>query len=521
MENLLPLLLKVLCFYSIKYLKFTSSTSLHFQYHSFSSLKLEFMATSIDPRLSEAARLGNIDAFYAIIQEDPYILDHIDQIPFVHTPLHIAAHEGQILFAMEMMNLKPSFARKLNRDGFSPMHLALRNGQIKLVLGLLKADKDLVRVKGREGMTPLHWVVTMGNSNLLIEFLEACPECIEDVTVLNKTALHLALKNDQTDAFNLLIGWLQTNCRKGALALEKEVLNWRDNNDNTMLHIAASKGLRQELRLVLDSFVLFSIDLQAKNSQGLTALEILRDVRQAVNSSEDDTTTTKIKRLKKKVHTYKILGRSAARSRANLSAEMLNAMLVVLGLVITAIYQSSLSPPGGVWQADNTNSSTSDPLFPTSNNVTLHFIEVKGSIAKHLIGAESRKAGTTTMEPVPYFIFFFLTSTAFMVSIFYTLWFTSHVSSIVVGPVYFLGISYFWSMAILAPSADLSGINILYTFVFFTAPFLALSVRMLRHLVSPSSNYTEWIHLRIAVCGARNVGIAQIFRFLILPPYIA
>ncbi|TYI83811.1 hypothetical protein E1A91_D05G319100v1, partial [Gossypium mustelinum] len=370
MENLLPLLLKVLCFYSIKYLKFTSSTSLHFQYHSFSSLKLEFMATSIDPRLSEAARLGNIDAFYAIIQEDPYMLDHIDQIPFVHTPLHIAAHEGQILFAMEMMNLKPSFARK--------------NGQIKLVLGLLKADKDLVRVKGREGMTPLHWVVTMGNSNLLIEFLEACPECIEDVTVLNETALHLALKNDQTDAFNLLIGWLQTNSRKGALALEKEVLNWRDNNDNTMLHIAASKGLRQELRLVLDSFVLFSIDLQAKNSQGLTALEILRDVRQAVNSSEDDTTTTKIKRLKKKVHTYKILGRSAARSRANLSAEMLNAMLVVLGLVITAIYQSSLRSPGGVWQADNTNSSTSDPLFPTSNNVTLHFIEVKGSIAKHL-----------------------------------------------------------------------------------------------------------------------------------------
>ncbi|KAH1064609.1 hypothetical protein J1N35_029596 [Gossypium stocksii] len=113
------------------------------------------------------------------------MLDHIDQVPFVHTPLHIAAHRGQIHFAMEMMNLKPSFARKLNRDGFSPMHLALRNGQIKLVLRLLKADKDLVRVKGREGMTPLHCVVTMGNSNMLIELLEACPECIEDVTVLN------------------------------------------------------------------------------------------------------------------------------------------------------------------------------------------------------------------------------------------------------------------------------------------------------------------------------------------------
>ncbi|KAK5833027.1 hypothetical protein PVK06_016837 [Gossypium arboreum] len=50
-----------------------------------------------------------------------------------------------------------------------------------------------------------------------------------------------------------------------------------------------------------------------------------------------------------------------ARARNNLSAEMLNATLVVAGLVITAIYQSSISPPAGVWQADNTNSSASDP----------------------------------------------------------------------------------------------------------------------------------------------------------------
>ncbi|MBA0612149.1 hypothetical protein Godav_012789, partial [Gossypium davidsonii] len=72
------------------------------------------------------------------------MLEHIGQIPFIHTPLHIAANEGQINFAMEMMNLKPSSARKLNQDGFSPMHLAFRNGHPKLMLRvLLKIDKDL------------------------------------------------------------------------------------------------------------------------------------------------------------------------------------------------------------------------------------------------------------------------------------------------------------------------------------------------------------------------------------------
>ncbi|KAL4384370.1 hypothetical protein GQ457_15G025790 [Hibiscus cannabinus] len=44
---------------------------------------------------------------------------------FVDTPLHVSAASGNTGFAMEMMSLKPSFARKLNRDSFSLIHLAL------------------------------------------------------------------------------------------------------------------------------------------------------------------------------------------------------------------------------------------------------------------------------------------------------------------------------------------------------------------------------------------------------------
>ncbi|KAL4377031.1 hypothetical protein GQ457_02G030420 [Hibiscus cannabinus] len=63
---------------------------------------------------------------------------------FVDTPLHVSADLGNTGFATEMMSLKPSFARKLNRDGFSPIHLALLkdhasslspSGQIKDTIG--------------------------------------------------------------------------------------------------------------------------------------------------------------------------------------------------------------------------------------------------------------------------------------------------------------------------------------------------------------------------------------------------
>ena len=48
------------------------------------------------------------------------------------------------------MRLKPSFARKLDPNGFSLIHLALKNGHIKLVRQFLEIDRDLAHVKGNE-----------------------------------------------------------------------------------------------------------------------------------------------------------------------------------------------------------------------------------------------------------------------------------------------------------------------------------------------------------------------------------
>ncbi|KAA3453393.1 E3 ubiquitin-protein ligase HACE1-like [Gossypium australe] len=199
-----------------------------------------------------------------------------------------------------------------------------------------------------------------------------------------------------------------------------------------------------------------------------------------------------------------------------MSAEMLNATLVVTALVITAIYQTSTSPPGGVWQADNTSSSASDPLFPTSNNVTLHFVEEKSEdkfISKHLMGEESRKAGTTILTPFGYFDFWLLNSLTFVLSIFLTKIILSNVPPFLLAPLFFLGISYFLSMAILAPSAILSKVNTFYMGCFVLVPYLVMLAGALR--VSKSTNYKELINLRKARRGGRNVGIAERFNWLL------
>ncbi|PQQ07843.1 ankyrin repeat-containing protein BDA1 [Prunus yedoensis var. nudiflora] len=221
----------------------------------------------MDPRLKTAAQAGDIDVMYTLLKEDAKLLD-LNGVSFVDTPLHVAASEGRILFAMEIMRLKPSFARKSNQDGFSPIHLALQNGNTQMVLRLLDVDRGLVRVSGREGMTPLHYVAKEGNIELLLVFLSACPKSFEDVTIRNETALHIALKNGKVEAFEVLVRWLTYACYEEVHQLEKRILNWKDDDGNTLLHIAT---IRNQPELLLNS----KVDVNAKNSAGLTALDII------------------------------------------------------------------------------------------------------------------------------------------------------------------------------------------------------------------------------------------------------
>ncbi|XVF23816.1 hypothetical protein REPUB_Repub13aG0072100 [Reevesia pubescens] len=196
----------------------------------------------------EAAQTGNIDNLYELFGDDPHLLERIDEVPFIDTPLHTAAAAGQVDFAVEMMNLKPSFATKLNPDGFTPMHLAFQNHQNQLLSELLKINNDLVRVKGKKGMTLLHYAAEQGDTDLLAMFLAACPECINDVTVGGKTALIIAAEKNNLEALELLARWLRRTHNKDGKVWETEVLNWKDKEGDTVLHVTAASNTQNQAK---------------------------------------------------------------------------------------------------------------------------------------------------------------------------------------------------------------------------------------------------------------------------------
>ncbi|EXC26794.1 Ankyrin repeat-containing protein [Morus notabilis] len=338
---------------------------------------LHDLEVSVDERLKAAAQGGDIDKLYTLIREDPHVLDRIDETPFVDTPMHVAASFGKTEFAMETMQLKPSFARKLNQEGFTPLHLALLKKQTLMVYSLIFADSELIRVHGKEGKTPLHYAAEQGNVYLLKTFLQRCPSSIEDVTNHEDTALQIAVKNKKFDAFCLLVLRLRTAVDKGSEIREYKTLNWQNNVFDTALHIAVKTHQPEVVRVLIDNHV----DLNIKNSESLTPLEILEsDDSQSQSQVNNPEAREAIKERLRRARASKFLSffrwKSSkcylpptvnllerwyidiTRGKNGLAEESRNMLLVGLVLIATVGYQCVLSPPGGVWQADRNNSTT-------------------------------------------------------------------------------------------------------------------------------------------------------------------
>lgn len=337
----------------------------------------------MDEQLQRAAEHGDIDELYARLARDPHILEHIDNIPYVNTPLHVSACAGETLFAMEVATLRPSLACKLNHLGLSPMHLALQNGQVQTVRALITIDTDLIRVKGRGRVTPLHYAAEIEVDDLLAEFLFACPSSIEDLTSRRETAVHVAVKNGRHKSVKVLFGWLMR-------VKMEEILNWKDEEGNTVLHTATLTNQPQVIKLLIKH-----MNVNAKNLEGLTALDIFHDLQERFqhNSTED---VGKILRRAKGKRASSLSG--VTRLADYLSRELTifewqdrylngpgsssrtksprNAILVVAVLIVTTTYQAVLSPPGGYWQenyypsTNTTTATTTSNLTSTGNNTT-------------------------------------------------------------------------------------------------------------------------------------------------------
>ncbi|PIN12268.1 26S proteasome regulatory complex, subunit PSMD10 [Handroanthus impetiginosus] len=322
--------------------------------------------------MNNYARTGNIRGLYTSIKDDPQLLEDMDKVRFIHTPLHEAAAFGQTSFALEILNLMPSFGKKLNPDGLSPLHVAVELKNITTARSLVRMDKQLVQVKGKEGFTPLHLAARNASNDdeleILANFLHECPESIHDLNNRFQTAVHVALEyNDHNGASTLLLKWIRLTSRES-------ILGSKDVDGNTALHTAV-KYYRTEAVKVLVELVKLNpknecnetpLDIADKYPTDLETVKTILIDAGARKEEQLPKVPSKVQYLRSKVTFFEYLFQLCFSAYRDFVLNLRSDIMVVAVLITTATYQAVLQPPGGVYPPEgNSRLAMSDAALST------------------------------------------------------------------------------------------------------------------------------------------------------------
>ncbi|KAK3430150.1 hypothetical protein EUGRSUZ_E01675, partial [Eucalyptus grandis] len=222
----------------------------------------------MERRVLEAAREGNIHELTDLIGSNELILEEMALKEAGHTLLHVACLGGHLEVARELLKHMPKFAEKVDRDGFSPLHIAAARGDVEIAEELLKVGTRLCSVKGWERRIPLHYAIINGEVDVMEILLSASPESVEEKTAREETALHLAVKNNRFKVLVRLVEHLKQHKKE-------QVINWKDHQGNTALHLAAASKNFEVVDFLLRGHALECevVEVNAPNESGLTPLD--------------------------------------------------------------------------------------------------------------------------------------------------------------------------------------------------------------------------------------------------------
>ncbi|KAL3535558.1 hypothetical protein ACH5RR_004019 [Cinchona calisaya] len=323
---------------------------------------------NMERKLSEAAVQGNVESLLQLLRQDPLILDKSIVSCVSETPLHTASILGHVDFVKQLLSLKPELASELDSSCCSPLHLAAAKGYLEVVKELLRADSEVGSARNLEGRTALHVAVAKGRVQVVAELVRAVPELTRVLTDRGETVWHLCVKYNRLEVLKLL--------SSESVGKDDELVNWKDCDGNSILHVAVSKKQFEIINHLLTVYPI--LEVNALTKYGTTALDILtqspRDLRdmdienslrkagalgvKALHLITNDgfqDTTNKLPQITKKLSSKLSSTKKPAPKHKHTDwlGRKRSALMVVASLLATVAFQAGLTPPGGVWQDDD------------------------------------------------------------------------------------------------------------------------------------------------------------------------
>ncbi|XP_042726702.1 ankyrin-2 isoform X28 [Lagopus leucura] len=203
------------------------------------------------------------------------------------TPLHIAAHYGNVNVATLLLN-RGAAVDFTARNGITPLHVASKRGNTNMVKLLLDRGGQ-IDAKTRDGLTPLHCAARSGHDQVVELLLERGAPLLAR-TKNGLSPLHMAAQGDHVECVKHLLQHkapvddvtldyltaLHVAAHCGHYRVTKLLLDKRANpnaralNGFTPLHIACKKNRIK----VMELLVKYGASIQAITESGLTPIHV-------------------------------------------------------------------------------------------------------------------------------------------------------------------------------------------------------------------------------------------------------
>ncbi|KAH7851411.1 hypothetical protein Vadar_011247 [Vaccinium darrowii] len=240
----------------------------------------------VGKRLYEACLSGSVTALDVVIEEDQLILDRVSSLTgfFNDTPLHVAALRGHLDFTKALLTRKPKLATELDSLRSSPLHLASIEGHIEVVQELLRVNTNVCMARDQDGRIPLHLAVMKGRVEVIRELLGAKPNSIQEKLGRGETVMHLCVKYNRLEALKTLVQYVQSNGMES-------LLNSKDNDGNTILHLTAALKQMDLFTLALNFMALISNSSGTLNVRTIEYLLGIKSVKDHANVKNQNSST--------------------------------------------------------------------------------------------------------------------------------------------------------------------------------------------------------------------------------------